>query len=561
MSFLKKLLNFPPFKIITKNKEEILSLAFLCIFIFLSAKALFHPGFFRTIDDITTVRIVFLKKELERGEWLGNFPVRWASELSHKYGYPLYLFYSPLTYYVGALIMIIGGLSHIVATKWVYVFPLLVGPFLFYWCARQKFSIFPSLVSSCFYALFPFRGYDTYIRGGVGEAWSMAFLPGMVGGLFLLNKKNKIGGLLFAFFLFLIIISHNISGLLAISLSLAIGLFFFLKNKDFWKFFVLGILMACFFWLPSLFYLRSVRVLYSPQNTGEVLNFLVPFKSILKINFPILPEDRFSGIFFYFLAIALVIFLVKKENLRILERKDFLFWLTISIFLYFLLSDISFILWKITLHISRMLQFPWRVLIILSISLPIVIGFCIKVIRSLTFKIFLFIAILFSVFNFLPAFKPKEYSFFYEYSAEDTGPCATSWGEEYLPLWVKECPDKPPLHDLEVTGNSQLKILYNNLINIEALVSSEKEEDLIVNKYYFPGWKILIDGKNMPLNFNFSKKGIFKTKIPAGEHRVKVLLTKTKIMWLADVVSLFSFLTFFTLLFKYLLIRVSKNKV
>ncbi|MGB9706537.1 MAG: hypothetical protein ACPLXP_00470 [Microgenomates group bacterium] len=534
------------FKWLSKIKRsEIVSLLVLGVFIFLSAKALFHPGFFRTIDDITTVRIMYLEKELKRGEWFNNFPVRWSGELSHRYGYPLYLFYAPLVYYAGALLMMIGKLSHIVATKWVYVFPLLVGPLLFYWAARQKLSRFSALIASCFYTLFPFRGYDTYIRGGVGEAWAMAFLPAMVGGLFLLEKKKRIGGLIFALFLFLSIISHNLGGLLAISFSLLFGLVFLFKNKDFWKFFLLGIGLASFFWLPSLFYLRIVKVYYSPQNIDQVFNFLVPFSKLMAVNFHFLPEDKFSGTFFYLLIFGAIVFFRESKKMKQKQKKECLFWGGIGFFLYFLLSTSSSFFWEITLPISRMMQFPWRVLIILSFVLPFIFGFCLDLIKNILLKIGAALLLIIFLLTFLPAFRPKEYSFFYEYSAEDTGPCATSWGEEYLPVWTKECPDRPPQEDLVTSGDSQIRVLKNNIVNIEAIIEGEKESELIVNRYYFPGWKVLIDGKEYPVEYKFSDWGIFKTNIPQGEHHIRVFFSKTKIMWLADMVSFISFLIFF----------------
>ena len=59
-----------------KMKKEFFSLCIILFLALLSSKALFHTGFFRTVDDITTVRIVYLVKELQRNYWLHNFPVR-----------------------------------------------------------------------------------------------------------------------------------------------------------------------------------------------------------------------------------------------------------------------------------------------------------------------------------------------------------------------------------------------------------------------------------------------------------------------------------------------------
>lgn len=94
-----------------------------CFFVYLSSKAAFHSGFFRTIDDVTTVRIMYPVKELTRFSFF-NFPVRLSAELSHGYGYPLYLFYFSL---------------------------------------RQKVKPLAALSASILYCPFPYRGWDSYI--------------------------------------------------------------------------------------------------------------------------------------------------------------------------------------------------------------------------------------------------------------------------------------------------------------------------------------------------------------------------------------------------------------
>lgn len=525
------------------SKKELLVLLIIIFFIFLSSKALFHSGFFRTIDDITTVRIIYLVKELQRNNWWNNFPVRWSAELAHGFGYPLYLFYAPLPYYIGALLMIFGHLSHIVATKWVYVFPLLIGPFLFYFAARQKFSKFPAFIATLFYTLFPFRGWDTYIRGGVGEAWAMAFLPGIIGSLFLMEKRQLLGGLLFSIFLALTIISHNISGLLIIFFVLILGITFYRKNKKFWYFLLLALGLSAFFWLPSFYYLNIVKVSYSTQNTGQILGFLEPWWNLFKIEIPYNPEGRFTGLFFYFYLITLLVFLTQKNRFNKIFKKEYLFWFTSSFFLYFLLSDLSLFLWQLTLPLTRILQFPWRLLVLNSFIFPLLIGLSISVINNKFLKIIFSVLILSSSLYFLPAFRPQEYSYYYEYTAENSGPCAlTGIGQEYLPTWALECSDRPPKNDVEII-NGKIENFKTNKINYDLTVTAEKYAEVIIYKYYFPGWNVLVDNQSVYPNYKFHRQGIFKILVPEGTHQIKIFYSKTPIMWLADLISLSSLVT------------------
>lgn len=526
---------------------ELFTLIFLSFIVFISAQALFHPGFFRTIDDITSIRIVYLLKELVRGDWIHNFPVRWSSELAHGYGYPLYLFYASLPYYFGALIMKVSGISHIVATKIVYVFPLIVGPYLFYFAARCRVERLAALAGACFYTLFPFRGYDTYIRGGVGEAWAMAFLPGVFLGIFLIEKKIRGGGALFSLFLAFTIFSHNISAYLIVPFVFIYGLFFHLRNKIFWMYLILGILSVSFSWLPAIYYLNLVKVSYSDQNSGQILQYFDNLSRIVGFEYPHNPHSRFNGFLFYILSGCLVTLFVKRVKIGYTRRKQFIFWISSGFILLFLLwSGFKFI-WSVTLPISRLLQFTWRLLIVLSFIVPLVLSIWLSLLRKTILRILLFIIVLIAISIYIPAFKPEGYTYFYEYKAEETGLCATSWGEEYIPIWTKICAHGPNADKLFVINAQKLNIIENNGINIKAVSNNIIPYELVVNTYYFPGWKILVDGKSLPLSYTFSDLGIFKAKVPEGKHVVQVRFMKTNIMWFADFLSIigFSFVLYF----------------
>lgn len=541
-----KLLLMDLLKTIVK-KRDFLAVIFLSFFIFLSIRALMHPGFFRTIDDITTIRISYMEKELLRGNWLNNFPVRMSGELSNNFSYPLYLFYAPLTYYAGALLMWLSGLSHIVATKYVYAFPLLFGPFAFYFAARLKTSWFPALIASILFTLFPYRGTNTYLRGAAPEAWAIAFVPLAFAGLFLMQKNNNLGGYLFAASLSLVILSHNITGMLLVGFVVLYGVFFFLKNKAFWKFLALGIGLTAFYLIPMVYYLKIIRVTYLDINTTYIFQTLEPISALLKIQINELVW-RVSGVFFFIISGSLIFFLyLKKKGDKNLG--EIFFWELSGLVLYLFLFDPFILFWKITSPASGILQFVWRILSLLSFIIPLILAFVLQKIKNLHLKIVLAAITIIASLNFLPSFKPDNYSFFYEYKPE--GQCATtSWQDEYLPIWVKGCPEsrKP----IQVIPETEINILKDESLLVVAEVKTDTDSELIVNKFYFPGWHIYIDGKNSPLDYNFSIDGTFKTPISSGNHRVEVVYKQTLVMWLANSISVFSLFLLIYFLFRQL---------
>lgn len=529
------------------RKREILYILTLTFFVFLSTKALFHEGFFRTIDDITTVRIDYLEKELRRNNWFNNFPVRLSGELSNNYGYPLYLFYSPLTYYAGAIVKLLLGLSNIVATKYVYVFPLLFGPFAFYFAARQKMPSFPALVASILFTLFPYRGSNTYFRGAVAEAWAISFIPLAFAGLFLLQRNRKIGSIIFAASLFLILISHNLTGALFVGFVLLYGLLFLTKNKDFWRFFILGLGLSAFFLLPMLYYSKIIRGPYLQISTTYILQTLEPLREVFKIQI-YKPVLRISGVFFYILISGLIFFINKKLKGKRLPNEIF-FWGIAGLVSYLLLFEPFKFIWQLTLPIIGILQYVWRLLSLLAFIIPLFLGFWLAYIKNSYFKVFLSLLAIAASLNFLPIFRPEAYSYFYEYKLE--GICATTSNfDEFLPIWVKEEECPPPRTPLATLPEAKINILSDNSLSIKAEIAIDKNSQLIVNKYYFPGWHVFINGKDSPLDYRFSIDGIFRTSLSPGQHKVEVIYKKTLVMWLSDLISIGSFGVLFYFLWR-----------
>lgn len=526
-------------KFIRKHLSEIIACCLVLVAILFSSKALFHSGFYRTIDDITTVRINHMARELKRGEWVNNFPVRYGAELSHKYGYFVYLFYSPLVYYVGAIFMILTKASDIIATKIVYVIPLIIGPALFYFAARQKLGKFPALMATILYALFPFRGFDTYIRGGVGEAWAMAFFPAVIGSLFLMEKKNLFAKYIFPIFLALVILSHNISGLLVVICVFLYGLVFLQKEKSFWIGLLYALGLSSFFWLPSLYYSGIVKVAESVDHNGLVTNYLMSASKLLTPSLAYDIHDKTSPFIAYILIAGGIVYLsIRKTQSKI--AKYLLFWTALGLALYFALSEQSKWLWTFALPISRNLQFPWRILIVLSSIIPLVFGYIVQAVQAKWIRAILAVFLVGITSIYMVTFKPIEYSYYYNYIVEDTGPCASSWGDEYMGKWVDTCISNPAPFILKMPGDTVYTTQKDSLIDTSLTMHTSTGGYLEAQRYYFPGWQIKVDDQIQKIDYTYSKNGIFRTNVEPGDHRVEVSWSKTGVMWLADILTLLS---------------------
>ena len=196
-------------------------------------------------------------------------------------------------------------------------------------------------------------------------------------------------------------------------------------------------------------------------------------------------------------------------------------------------------LWVISLPITQILQFSWRVLSLLSFVIPFTIGLVFNHISRTFARVLLFVIAFFSIIYLTPTFEPEKYSFFYEYHAEDTGVCATTtWEDEYLPKTVADCASNP--RPFIEAGDTLLKIDTESPNFISGRSESVEPVRIQINKYLFPGWTALVDGKSTRLEPSEIVSGTASFIVPSGTHEFEVKYSKTKLMMLADITSLSS---------------------
>ncbi len=130
-----------------------------------------------------------------------------------------------------------------------------------------------------------------------------------------------------------------------------------------------------------------VRILgYSIQNTGQILGLLEPYMNLLKVQIPFVPEVKYSGLLFITIAIGIIVSFITYRRKTDGKKFDLLFWGFLSIFIYSLLSKEFMLFWKITLPVSRILHFPWRVFVVLSFIIPFFTGLWMSVVKTAYLK-------------------------------------------------------------------------------------------------------------------------------------------------------------------------------
>lgn len=80
-------------------------------------------------------------------------------------------------------------------------------------------------------------------------------------------------------------------------------------------------------------------------------------------------------------------------------------------------------------------------------------------------------------------------------------------------------------------------------------VNTRENSQIVENTLYFPGWKVWVDEKEVPINYqDLNWRGMIIYPVPVGEHQVVVKFTRTRIRLFADLISLISLIGLISLI-------------
>jgi len=526
-------------------RKKTIILIFLFILILPAAWSLFRPGFFPSDDgEWMVIRLT----DFHRSFVSGQIPVRWAARLNHSYGYPVFNFLYPLSLYWGEFFHLIG-FSFVWSIKLVFIFSFFLSGFLMYLFGCKLWGKWGGLISAVFYVYAPYRFLDIYVRGSLGEAVAFIFPPLIFLSLFFLSKKTSffwlvIGG----FSLAALIMSHNIMAMLFMPLILIYaGLLAWTTKKKkmvliyFFGFFLLGLGLSCFFWLPALYDKKFIVL-----DQIKVANYWEHFPSLKQLIVPswgygpsvvgIHDNPSYQIGLFHLLAVVFsFIFLFKSQDKE--KKLQVLFFALVFLIAFFLMLSVSQSFWRIV-PLLWWTQFPWRLLALTTFSSSILAGVsgCLVKSNLRNWPVALLSVLVIAV-NFRYArpesfvVRPEEF-----YTSNEA---TTTVKDEYMPVWVKEKPKSRPGQKVEViSGKGKIENLNYNSKKISFAVFAEEEIKLQINTIYFPGWYLKVD--NQPLaKFEINNpKGVIDFVIPPGSHQVSACFGETEARTVADLISL-----------------------
>lgn len=546
-----------------KFLKAIVPIIVVVVLSFWAIEHLTIPGFFPMHDNTQVARVHGMAKSL--GD--GMFPVRWVSDLGYGYGYPIFSFYAPLSYYVGATVELLG-FDALLSTKIMMIMGVLLSGVFMYFLGKEFWGKLGGIVSAIFYVYAPFHAVDIYVRGDVSEFWAYAFIPLAFWGMYKVFQTNGdfkwvvMGSFGYA----AIILSHNLTAMMVTPFILAailIYCYIAIKKKELSAIryllyaFVLGLSLSAYYFIPALLEQRYTNVLSQIGGGADFKDHFVCIPQFWQSQwgFGGSAPGCLDGLSFMIgklhiissslaMGLALVLFLLKridKEEERLLIILLCALGLLASVFL---MLSVSSSLWE-TIPLMAFFQYPWRFLLLASFFSSLLAGSLLWLVSSLTknnWANYLLAAILIFlvIFNGIKFFIPQ--TIFNKPVEEYTNTENIRWtiskiSDEYLPKDFQKPQDEKDVavervifNTSDIKVNKKMEKTQSIILDIDV----SRKNNIHFNIAYFPSWRLTVDG--IPQG-NMTANG-YNVSVVSGQHVVSMKFEETATQKLSNFISI-----------------------
>jgi hypothetical protein len=337
----------------------------------------------------------------------GELYPRWAPNFYHGYGYPLFNYYAPLTYYLGLAIELWPWFDAVDGVKAVFVLGLLLAGLAMYGFVRDHWGRGAGFVAAVSYLYSPYILYiDPHARGVLAESFSFALFPLVLWSLSRLARK--VSASMFVVSVLAtgaLILTHNLMALLFFGLltgwliwtallnrnrngaSMANGLQTAATSTRYRHValaaaaLILGLGVAAFFWVP-VFLEREAVNLDTLLGSGDNFDFRTHFLSWQEL-LAAAPRLDWSDVQpAYRAALGIPQWILGSLGIAMIgasktaHRRLATFFAFALALLLFLMLPASTVIWE-RISLLPFFQFPWRLLGAAAAMLAILSGFAV----------------------------------------------------------------------------------------------------------------------------------------------------------------------------------------
>jgi len=557
-----------------------------CLWILLlalpAAVPLFGSGYLDSHDGLFHL---YRLAALDDAFQAGVFYPRLFPQFAFGYGHAVLNYYSPLTYYVAQLFHMLGP-GYILSIKLTFALGFVLSAVFMYSYAREIVGRFPALVAAGIYTYFPYHLADTYLRGALAEALAFVFLPLCLWSVHRLMTRGRVRYLVLLSASFAgLIVTHNLTALMFTPVLLGYMLLLWFLTGGIREALLtlaslaIGVLLDGFYWLPVLLETRYVGLAANIGSGGyerhlaSLLDFVSAspvFRYLTDLGGGLDNPFYPLGLIYALLILGGAAWLVWRvvrppEGAQGPERRwHLLFFLLVTVGATFMMLVYSLPLWRLAQPLLASLQYPWRFMAVACLGVAMVTGALFNIgegertspglRRWVPYGLGVGLLLVIMVYGL--ADLPKEMlpledaqvtvgrMWEEDFAARQIG---ATWTAEYVPIWVKADrsvvglppPDLAPFEprDLSPEEIPQVVLGRQGLQSSQMKVTSAQPFALRLHTFYFPGWKVYVDGEEAPI-YPSGELALLSVDVPAGEHEVLVRFEDTTPRLLANVVSL-----------------------
>jgi hypothetical protein len=186
------------------------------------------------------------------------------------------------------------------------------------------------------------------------------------------------------------------------------------------------------------------------------------------------------------------------------------------------------------------IQYPWRFLSAYLFAPPLIYGVLVSTCKNeRTQTILLFATLIFLCWTRFPQLYGKNYMYVpsstYSFVKENLHSFMmnTRWSDDSVNYPIRR--EKATIES--GTGTITMRTIRNS----SRIYEIEAQTSLLVsdNTFYFPGWRVSIDGTETPIQFQDANyRGVITFTVPPGRHTVRVWYTDTRVRMVSKLITL-----------------------
>lgn len=523
----------------------------LSVIFLLSSYSFFHSSFFHVHDFTHAARIAEMARALEEGQ----FPVRWSENFGYGFGMPLFNFYAPFPYFIGALFFKIG-FDIVTSIKMLCLLINLITMIGSFLLGRKMLGRFGGLLLAAAYTLAPYRAVNIFVRGAFSEAFAMAFLPLVIFCIIaFIKRQDKKYLLLLLISLFSIVLSHNLTAMIFIPMAAFFTFVYLLyqkKIKLLWPIagqFLLAMGLSAFYMIPA--FMEKDLTIINKIFSGyfHYSHHFLYIRQFFQDNWQYGgsawgPEDGVSfflgkGQLLSLVVLALVALYRLIQNRKTFIKNQLFFYsltfaglLLLSLFMSILKSKF---VWD-QIGLLQYIQFPWRFLSVVSLFLAILTSLSIYMFTSKKMKFLYGLVLLLVLFINATYFKPEKYlddsDALYYIDATKIQNQMSETLPDYIPTQMAEekvlfakNQELPTFWLADTQSTGKMSLLINRGFEKMLEINFTKLETLNFKVANFAGWQAELDGEKWQINVN-QELGNIQLEVPAGNHKVGIYFTE-----------------------------------